>query len=67
MKVKGQPNGRALRGRRAYTTFYQELDLDDPRWVAYNLRADADSALLAELAAYQCLQTRFINLISITD
>ena len=57
------PNGRALRGRRAHTTFYL-LPVSDqsvnPYWAAYNIRATADGATAAETASNDCLQARFI-------
>jgi hypothetical protein len=59
-----EPNGRALRGRRAHTTFYQLLGGGagvNPFWLAFNQRADADGALPAEAAVNGCLQTRFLN------
>lgn len=69
MRVKDQPNGRALRGRRGFTTFY--LSVSDQSaaalaWTAFNNRATGDGAVPAEPAAQDgaCLYTRFLYLYS---
>ena len=67
MKVKGQPNGRALRGRRGFTTFYPlEYSAASIAWSAFNNRCNLDGAVPAEPAAQDggCLYTRFLYLYS---
>ena len=55
---KKDPNGRALRGRRAHTTF-----ISDPiaqLWSNYNIRSGVDGAITPEQPAVQnCLYDRF--------
>lgn len=36
---------------------------EDPYWVSYNQRADADGAIAKEGSANNCLRTRFLNAI----
>lgn len=36
---------------------------DNPYWVAYNSRADADGAITREAASNKCTRTRFLNAI----
>jgi hypothetical protein len=54
-----EPNGRALRGRRAHTTFALLISPAQQAWNDFNVRATADGALDPEAAVNGCLFTRF--------
>jgi hypothetical protein len=58
-RVNGNINGRALRGRRAHTTFALLITPAQQVWSDFNARADADGAIAAEAAVNGCLFTRF--------
>lgn len=67
MRVKEQANGRALRGRRGFTTFFyssQNTSSAGLAWTAFNNRATADGALLAEVAVNNCLFDRYNLIVS---
>ena len=54
------PNGRALRGRRAHTTFASSVDPAAQIWSNYNVRSGANGAATPEQPAVQnCLYDRF--------
>jgi hypothetical protein len=57
---KKDPNGRALRGRRAHTTFASSVDPAAQIWSNYNVRSGASGAATPEQPAVQnCLYDRF--------
>ena len=56
------PNGRALRGRRAHTTFALLTDPARQIWNSFNNRANAGSADAPEAAVNGCLYDRFKSL-----
>jgi len=62
---KKDPNGRALRGRRAHTTFASSVDPAAQIWSNYNVRSGAAGAATPEQPAVQnCLYDRFDALYS---
>ncbi len=58
-RVNGNINGRALRGRRAHTTFALLISPAQQAWNDFNARATADGALDPEAAVDGCLFNRF--------
>ena len=58
-RVNGNINGRALRGRRAHTTFALLISPAQQAWNDFNARATADGAIAAEAAVNGCLFNRF--------
>jgi len=56
------PNGRALRGRRAHTTFALLTDPARQIWNSFNNRANAGGADAPEAAVNGCLYDRFKSL-----
>ena len=56
------PNGRALRGRRAHTTFALLTDPARQIWNSFNNRANAGGANAPEAAVNGCLYDRFKSL-----
>ena len=44
-------------------SFAGGISVEDPYWVSYNQRADADGATAKEGSANNCLRTRFLNAI----
>ena len=58
-RVNANINGRALRGRRAHTTFALLINPAQQAWNDFNARATADGATAAEAAVNVCLYARF--------